>query len=350
MSIFVGMDLGSKSIRFELSNGMDLKGRKGGLSWKKEEWKELFEEYSGQRTVVAFETGPESYRAKRILDELEIESHPFHAQSFLSVWKSKKKTDRIDASKIRRALQGGALPEKVHLPDDEQARLRNLISQRELHQKMVLQLFQETVGLSRQWGVGLPKYTREKGEEWWKGAIEKFPKQGRAAVEWNYRIALTVYQTMEELENRIEEQVDRAGQRKGVLLLLSVPGIGKVIAPAVIAYLGDGKRFPCARRFTSYVGLTPAVDQTGGREARLGHISKEGPSVLRRLFIQAARRALKAKKMAGTRWKKWFDHLVKQRGKKIAIVALARKLAEVCYAVIRDGVEFDPSRLRLTKA
>jgi transposase len=348
MSILVGMDLGSKSVRYDLSTERGFKKRTGSLSWDKEEWRELFEEYAEQRAMVAFETGPECYRAKRILDELGIEYHPFHAQSFLSVWKSKKKTDRIDASKIRRALQGGALPEKVHLPDDEQAKLRNLVSHRELYQKMLVQLCLQTIGMGRQWGVNLPKYNREDGVKWWENAIEKLPPKCRKGVEQNYRVALTLYQSMDELEEEIEEQVDRAGQKERVKALKTIPGIGDVIGPAVIAYLGDAERFSSARKFASYVGLTPSVDQTGIREARLGHISKEGPPVLRRLFVQAARRSSQSKAFQGTRWKRWFERLVKRRGKKIAIVALARKIAEVCYAIIRDGKAWDPSRLRLT--
>jgi transposase len=80
----------------------------------------------------------------------------------------------------------------------------------------------------------------------------------------------------------------------------------------------------------------------------LGHITKEGPPILRRLFIQAARASLRGKKMAGTQWKEWYEQLAKRRGKKIATVALARKIAEVCYAIVRDGTVWDPSRLRST--
>lgn len=348
MSILVGMDLGSKSVRFDLSNARGFKKKRGSLSWDKEEWRELFEEYTDEKVIVAFETGPECYRAKRILEELGIDTHPFHARSFLSVWKSKKKTDRIDASKIRRALQGDALPEKVHLPDDEQARLRNLVSHRELYQKIMVQLCLQTVGMGRQWGVNPPRYTREKGVQWWEDAMKNLPRECRRGVEQNYRVALTLYQSMDELEQEIAEQVERTGQRDAVRALRTVPGIGKVIGPAVIAYLGDAKRFSSARKFTSYVGLTPVVDQTGNREARLGHISKEGPPILRRLFVQAARISSRSKGLMGTRWKKWFDRLAKRRGKKIATVALARKIAEVCYAIIRDGSVWDPSRLRLT--
>ncbi|MCA9414129.1 MAG: IS110 family transposase [Candidatus Omnitrophica bacterium] len=348
MCIFVGLDLGSKSNRFELSNENGQGKKRGKLTWSEEEWRELLEEYSGERVIVAFETCPEAYRAKRILEKMEIEYYPFHSKSFLSVWSSKKKTDRIDASKIRRALQAGSLPERVHLPDDEEALLRNLITQRELFQKMLVQLCLQAKGMGRQWGAVLPKYTREEFESWWDKAIETLPGTCRPAAIRNHRVALTLCQAMDELEEKIEHQVDRTQQGERVKSLMTVPGVGKVIAPAIIAYLGDAQRFPSARKFASYVGLTPVVDQTGNREARLGHISKEGPSILRRLFVQAARIAARSKQLEKTPLRKWHDRIMNRRGKKIATVSLARKLAEVCYAIIRDGTVWDPSRLRST--
>lgn len=348
MSIFVGIDLGSKSSSYDVGNERGLRRKRGKVSWDEDEWRELFKEYGGEEVKVAFEVCPEAYRAKRILEKMEVQFYPFHSKNFLSVWNSKKKTDRIDAAKIRRALQAGSLPEKVHLANDEEAKLRNLVTQRELFQKMTVQLCLQAKGMGRQWGVILPKYTREQAEAWWDNAIETLPEACRSAAIRDHRIALALCQGMDELEEKIEEQVDRTRQRKRVQALKTVPGLGKVIAPAVIAYLGDAQRFLSARKFTSYVGLTPVVDQTGNREARLGHISKEGPPILRRLFVQAARRAATSKKLEKTPLRKWHDRLAKRRGKKIATVALARKLAEVCYAIVRDGTVWDPSPSRLT--
>lgn len=348
MRIFVGMDLGSKSVRYELKTASGNVTKRGRLDWSLEDWTMMLEGYPKEDVIVAFETGPEGYRAKRMLDGMEIESYPFHAASFLAVWRTKKKTDRIDASKICRALKADSLPEKVHLPNDAEAKLRNLITERELYLKELVQLSSRVKGMGRQWGAVLPSYTREQFGKWWDHAMEVLPSDCALGVKRCYRNALATLQSLEELDEEINTQVAVTGHGKRVQDLKTAPGIGRVIAPAVIAYLGDGQRFIGARKFASYVGLTPSVDQTGERAARLGHITKEGPPILRRLFIQAARAALRSKAMMGTKWKQWYERLAKRRGAKIATVALARKIAEVCYAIVRDGTVWDPSRLRST--
>ena len=317
------------------------------MSWDQEEWRRYFEEWEGEEVEVAFETSPEAYRAKAILDGLGVKYYPFHAASFGAVTRSKRKTDKIDAEKICRALRSDGLPERVVLPEKEEARLRNLVQEREAFLEVVVEMVNRVKGLGRQWGVDLPTFCRDNHPgKWWEEAIESFGGVERGEVRRAWMVTLAALQGLDELEEEIKHQVKKAGLQKEVEQLKTIPGIGEVIAPGVAAYLGNGRRFRTSRKFGGYTGMTPTVGQTGVQAARLGHITHEGPAVLRRLLVQAARAAVRGKQLEHTRWKRWFERLKKRRGWKIAIVGLARKIAVVCKALIRDGTQWDPRRLQ----
>lgn len=350
MRIFIGMDLGSKTVKCCAINEVGGIVDRRTMGWEKGEWRGLLGKYAREEVVVAFETGPEGYRARDLLTELGIESYPFHAANFPAIWRSKRKTDKIDAMKMCRALRSGGLPPRVELPKREEAKLRNLISEWEMTLKTIQAQVYRTQGLARQRGVSLPSYRRERGEEWWGETIRAFGAEDRRAVRRIAVLGLGGLQELEDLREEIREQIEKAGLTKLWSLLQSIPGIGPITAAALVAFLGDGRRFRNARKFTAYIGIVPSVDQTGEQGARLGHLTKEGPAVLRRLLVQAALTAIHGRQLQETRWRDWFHKVKKRRGGKVAIVALARKMAEVCYAVARNQEVWDPSRLRRTAA
>ena len=320
--------------------------QRGRMSWEPGRWKSWIEKYGAENLVVAFETGPEAHRAKALLDRWGVESYPFHAKSFGMIGRAKKKTDKIDSRKIVRALRGGALPRRVILPEPPMARLRNLLSERGLMQKIQSQLRGRVQGLNRQWGTSIPAYDSVHRERWWEEAVKGFSARHQRQMERLRLLALAGFQVQEELEEAIRAQVETLGMEAQAKRLQSLPGVGPVVAHALIAYLGDGIRFSSGRKFASYLGLVPSVEQTGKTPARLGHITKDGPPALRWLLVQAAQAAVRGHQLDRTRWALWFQRLSQRRGRKIAVVALARKLALVSYAIVRDGTEWDPDRLR----
>ena len=117
-----------------------------------------------------------------------------------------------------------------------------------------------------------------------------------------------------------------------------VPGVGPVVAVTTIASLGDPGRFRDSRSAACYTGLVPSENSSGERRRR-GHITKQGPSELRRVWIQAAQAALHRRDFA---LRAWVNRLIYRRGRAVAVVALARRLFRWAFAVWRDGVDFDP--------
>lgn len=123
--------------------------------------------------------------------------------------------------------------------------------------------------------------------------------------------------------------------------LLSIPGVGLITATALVAFVGDVFRFPTARHFASYLGLTPRERSTGLRR-RLGAISKRGDVYLRMLLTHGARAVLwraKAREKPD-QLRAWALQVEQRRGHNKAAVALANKLARVVWAVWRREAEF----------
>ena len=100
------------------------------------------------------------------------------------------------------------------------------------------------------------------------------------------------------------------------------PGVGPLTALAFVLVIGTPERFPCGKQIASYVGLVPSEESSGDRR-RLGHISKQGNSLLRFLLVEAAQATVRSDR----EWRRQFFHLAMRRGRKIAKVAMARKLA-----------------------
>lgn len=123
--------------------------------------------------------------------------------------------------------------------------------------------------------------------------------------------------------------------------LMTIPGIGPVTAVRFVAAIDDPTRFASAHRVQSYLGLTPGENSSANRERRTG-ITKAGPRALRRNLVNAAWAATKTRcsdPMLG-----WMQQLADRRGRHVAIVALARKLAGIMFAIWRDGTTYEPKR------
>lgn len=123
--------------------------------------------------------------------------------------------------------------------------------------------------------------------------------------------------------------------------LMTVPGVGPSTAVRFVAALDEISRFSGAHAVESYLGLVPGEDSSADRRRRTS-ITKAGPAALRWCLVQAAWAARRARRQDPMQ--RWADEVEKRRGKRVAVLALARKLAGILYAVWRDGTEYAPQR------
>jgi transposase len=150
------------------------------------------------------------------------------------------------------------------------------------------------------------------------------------------------------LDARYEDytrQVRRVSRgREACQRLETVPGIGPMIATATVGKIGDGKAFGNGRHYSAWLGMVPRQYTTGGKP-RLGPITKRGDKYLRTLYIHGARALLRVAHRHDDALCRWALAVKARRGWNKAVVALANRLARIAWAVLTQGVPYDPKRL-----
>lgn len=121
--------------------------------------------------------------------------------------------------------------------------------------------------------------------------------------------------------------------------LCTVPGVGPVTATSFVSTLDDHARFAGAKQARAYLGLVPSEYSSGERQQR-GHISKAGPSRARGMLVEAAWCILRKRNSTNAALHDWAAGIAARRGSRVAVVALARKLAGILYAMWRDSTCF----------
>ncbi len=135
-----------------------------------------------------------------------------------------------------------------------------------------------------------------------------------------------------ELTQAVEQE---AGKCPAAQRLATHPGVGRLTALAFVLIIGQAERFRCGKQVASYLGLVPGEESSGDRQ-RLGHISKQGNTLLRFLLVEAAQVTVRS----DPEWRRKYFHLALRRGRKIAKVAIARRLAVRLYWMWRKEWDY----------
>jgi len=236
------------------------------------------------------------------------------------------KNDRKDAQVLSEVSTRIELP-SVHVPTQESRERRATCTSREALVAARTQLINSARGWMRTEGVRVRQ-----------GATESFPLRlrstGGAKLPTHIESILQVIELLNtqiaEADRRLREIAESSATCR---LLMTMPGVGPVTAVRMMAALDDVSRFDNASKVASYLGLVPGEDSSSGRQRRTG-ITKAGPPSVRRTLIQAAwcvRRVRPFDPMVI-----WAAEIERRRGKHIAVVALARKMAGVLFAMWRD--------------
>jgi len=250
--------------------------------------------------------------------------------------KIKRKTDRDDALKLAKLASMNPLP-TVHMPPPQQRQKRRLVH----HRRSLVQRRTASKNLVRsifnQQGIALPRGTKC----WTKAGIEQLRLDAKKITEcdvdnlWRGRldVELLVVAMIDQQIRQIDKALEGLADEK-TKLLMTVGGVGIGLAQTVVVHLDDPTRFKSAAQVGSYAGLVPRQNQSGEMD-RNGHITRRGPSLLRGMLIEVAWMVYRH-----NQWAKDFVNRV-SRGikarKKIAIVALARKLLVRLWAMLRDN-------------
>src|SRR2546423_15137774 len=286
---------------------------------------------AGQKVRVGMEASGHARWFERLLAELQFELWIGDAAEIRTKRVRKQKTDRQDARLILQLMLKDDFPQ-IWVPSWENRDLRQLLWHRHRMVQVRTRIMNQLQALALNEGLRCKKRLwREHGRR----QLESFrlapwaSRRRRDLLELLDRLNPTIA----ELSQAIEQEAEKCPEAQR---LMTHPGVGPLTAWAFVLIIGKAERFQCGKQISAYLGLVPLEDSSGERR-RLGHITKQGNSLLRFLLVEAAQ----ATTRTIPEWRSKHIHLTMRRGRKIAKVAMARKLAIRLFWMMRQEWNYE---------
>jgi len=287
----------------------------------------------GVQVQVGMEATGYSRWFERLLAELDFEVWIGDPAEIQARRVKKQKTDRKDAQLLLQLMVEDRFP-RIWVPSPQNRDMRQLLWHRHRLVQMRTRIMNQLQALAMNEGYR------------WKKKL--FSEQGREQLEklalapWASRRRQELLELLDRLHPMIEELTAAAEQeaqkRPEVARLMTHPGVGPLTALAYVLIVGNPNRFHRGKQIGNYVGMIPSEDSSGGKQ-RLGHISKQGNSLLRFLLVEAAQAAARN----NADWRRRYVHLAMRRHRSIAKVAMGRRLGVRLYWMWRNRREYSPS-------
>ena len=285
----------------------------------------------GKKVRVGMEASGHARWFERLLAELQLELWIGDAAQIRAKRVRKQKTDRQDAQLILKLMLKDDFPQ-IWVPSWENRDLRQLLWHRHRLVQARTRIMNQLQAVALNEGLRCKKRLwRERGRQ----QLESFrlaPWASRRRCDL-LELLDRLNPTIAELSQAIEQEVENCPEAKR---LMTHPGVGPLTALAFVLIIGKAERFQCGKQIASYLGLVPLEDSSGNRR-RLGHITKQGNSLLRFLLVEAAQVTVRSL----PEWRSKYFHLAMRRGRKIAKVAMARRLAIGLYWMWRKGWDYE---------
>ncbi len=295
-----------------------------------DEVRKFYSTLSG-RVVVGLEATGSMQWFLKCMEELGIECRVGHPKEVRKAETRKQKHDRRDARLLLKLLVENRFP-TIWMPSSEQRDLRTLLRHRHQWVRMrsrvqhTLQSMALMNGLRR----GHALWSQVGQHELQALPLAPYASQRRTAL---LSLFPRFQESIEELDRQVREEAEQQPQARR---LLTHPGVGPVTALATEVFLGDPRRFADSRSVASYIGMIPS-EHSSGRRQKLGAMSKEGNTLLRYLWCEAAMHAVKR----DPELKRFYRRKLVQKGLGKARVAAARKLGIRLWIMLRDEIDYE---------
>lgn len=324
----------------------DEKGRKlwsGPVETEKAAFERLVKKFRLGGLSIAIEAGNQTAWVYDELVKLGAKVTVVNPAKVKLIAESRRKTDKIDAKILCELLRLDALPHPVHIPGPEARALRGLLVARRQLVAARTKLCNVVRGMLRQTGVRLPAGALSTLAGWKRLFAAGFEHDHLLHIVTAYHdnfLALT--KSIRELDRQLAE---REKNEPRAARLKTMPKVGRIASLTFLAAVDDVNRFPTSRKLVGYSGLAPTVRQSGER-TEYGAISREGRRELRAVWVQIAHLVAIDKKKATQPLRTWFNRVAKKRGKKTALVGLARRLLVIAYQLLKSESDYDVGRLK----
>jgi transposase len=343
--IYIGIDVSSKSFVIHAIDGRKKVVFKGEILPEKRSLLKLLKDLGDESKYVVFEAGNQmKWIAQTLLKIEDVTLHVVHPNELKWISQCNGKTDKVDARKMAELARGDLLPRKVHIVEGTVRELRELLSARQVLQSKRVALINGIRAMMLQEGIKLPEKFFSRTD--WHDRLEK------TSISDATKLIIAAYmkaiEGLSSAEDALEAKVVAIGDER-IKRLESIPGIGKLSSRTLLGALDEASRFDNKKAAAKYGALTPTVYQSGN-VTHMGHICRNGRHEIRRVLLQCAHTVARMKNFESKPLREFFERIHKRRGKKIAIVALARKLLTIAYGVLKAETYFDPKMLSPNRA
>ena len=253
------------------------------------------------------------------------------------------KSDYIDAEAIAEAV-GRPTMRFVPIKSDDQLDLQSLHRVRERWIMRRTAVVNQIRGLLLERGITLRKGRRYVDEALPRILADPATKLSGAVLVLLTELKLELAQLAEKIDRADQSMAQMAGENEACRRLVTMPGVGPVIATAIIATIGNGAAFRKGRDFAAWLGVVPEEHSTGGKQT-LWKIPLRGNQYLRKLFVQGARAVMQHRTKQSSGLSAWLELLTARMHHNIAIVALANKLVRMAWAVLAKNEVYRPPLL-----
>lgn len=313
---------------------------------KKKDIEELLQRCQGFRVNYAFEAGGMARYFYKLVKGMENTEkiHVVHPYKFKIITESKNKNDKADSKKLARALQKDYLPYPVHIKSDRSRHLQVYLGLRKRRVTTRSKIINQAKSIIR--GLGIKTSTKSlKSNQGFTRAVEllkedNFEQEIMKSLQMEF---CAESGKIEEVEAKIQFLIKKEFNRD-YELLETIPGIGPVGAATILSVIDDIKRFKTAREYSSYCGLVPSEHSSGDKIVH-GRITKEGPTNLRTLYIQAAWSLIRSRSRRedprlSKLKRKYYRISVRGKNAQRAVVAVARHLSRISFGVLKHQEEY----------
>ena len=270
-----------------------------------------------------------------LLEDAGIPAHMAHPRANKAITSARVKNDAVDAKTLAHLLRTDLLPESWIAPPPVREG-RRLVRMRTSMVRIRSRLKNQVHAIFADYGLHPTESSLFAGNNLTE-LCRRLPILTRKRVEANLRLIEDIDKELDLADAQIHKLFARDA---GVRRLLPIPGIGIITAAIIVAEVGDITRFPSARHFCSWCGLTP-TEHSSAEHTRRGHISKQGSRWLRWVLVEAACHSYRNRELAVLQ-----GNVASRRGDKIARIALARRLATLSFYALRnpEGCRAFPAR------
>lgn len=340
---YCGIDIASLSSYVYVT---DARGRKlwgGPVETTKEALTSRLRRYLRGGLAVAIEAGNQTAWIYEVLVELGAKVTVVNPSKVKLIAESRRKTDKIDAKILAELLRLDGLPCPVHMPGPEARELRGLLVARRQLVSARTKLCNVVRGMLRQEGVRLPPRALSTQAGWQQLFYDGFRHDHLLSIVQAYHASFTALtRSIQELDRELARRERENPQAKR---LKTMPKVGRIASLTFLAAVDDVQRFPSSRKLVGYSGLAPTVRASGER-TEYGGITREGRKELRAVWVQVAHQVAIDRRRESLPLRSWFARVAKRRGKKTAVVALARRLLVIAYHLLREETNYNPARLK----